>query len=131
MVGYGVAAASLPAGRLGDPIILQSAFMKAHQLLFSVAVNKLMDSASPLAVQDLQNGQLEDQFNGIILVRVFSVIVEAFLLLICFMTAAIWYIMSRCDSQLIGDPNSIGQYMSMVASCRGLKDVFRDLGMTT
>jgi hypothetical protein len=131
MVGYGVAAASLPPDRLGDPAILQSAFLKAHQLLFSVAVNKLIDNTSPPAVQDLRNGQLEDQITAINLVRVFSVIVEAFLLLTCFLTAALWYVMSRRDSQLVGDPNSIGQYMSMVAGCRGLNDVFRDMGTTT
>lgn len=90
-----------------------------------------MESTSPPAVQDLRYGQVEDQITAIILARVFSVIVEAFLLLTCFMTAALGYIMSHCKSQLVGDPNSIGQYMAMVAGCSGLKDVFRDTGTTT
>lgn len=131
MVGYGVAAASAPSDRLGDPAVLESAFLKAHQLLFSIAVNKLIDGSSRSVVQNLRDGQLEDQITAIIFVRPFSVIVEAFLLLICFMTAGLWYTMARRDSQLVGDPNSIGAYMSMVAGCNGLKDLFRDMGTVT
>jgi hypothetical protein len=131
MVGYGVAAAGVSVDGLGDPFLLQSTFTKAHQLLFATAFNSLLQPIPPEAVIDTKSGYVQDQPTAIILVRVFSVVVEVFLCLVSLMAATIWYMSARRTSQMVRDPSRIGDIMSMVSECRGLKDIFRDMGTTS
>jgi hypothetical protein len=131
MVGYGVAASAVSPDKLGDPNMLQAAFTKAHQLLFSIAFNTLLQPLSLETSLDLRGGEVQDLPTAIILVRPFAIAIEVLLGLVSCMAGAIWIMSARRQSQMIRDPASIGDIITMVSECAAMKDIFRDIGSTS
>jgi hypothetical protein len=128
MVGFAAMSSGFSPAELGDPDKLRSAFLQAHQMLFTTAFSALLDPVSTSKEDNVRDGVITDQPFAIIYVRVFSLVVEAILGLVCLMAAAIWYISARRPSQLVRDPARIGDVMTMVSECEALKSIFRDMG---
>jgi hypothetical protein len=128
MVGFAAMGGDFSPAELRDPDKLRFAFLQAHQLLFTTAFSALLDPVSASSKDSIRDGITTGQPFAIIYVRVFSLVVEAILGLVCLMATAIWYMSARRPSQLVRDPARIGDIMTMVSECHALKHLFMDMG---
>ncbi|KAH6694947.1 hypothetical protein BKA61DRAFT_531721 [Leptodontidium sp. MPI-SDFR-AT-0119] len=118
MVGFAVALNNVSIESLFDPVALQSAFQRAHQVLFisafSVLTAPMSSSTLPISSQSQRNGTIESSLGAVILVRPISIVVEIALAVIILLTSFLWYHSHSRPSQLSFDPASIGNIMSMI-----------------
>ncbi|CZS94144.1 uncharacterized protein RAG0_04191 [Rhynchosporium agropyri] len=102
---------------LSDPVALQEAFQRAHQVLFTSAfstlVTPILRDSPQIISQNQGNGTVEDIQGAIILVRPISIIVEAALGMIILLTLSLWFHSHYRPSQLSSDPASIKDIMTM------------------
>jgi len=131
MVGYGVAASAVEPVGLSDPLELHNAFEVAHKLLFSMAISALISPTTdnPTVVQ--RNGLRQDRPGGIIFVRTFSIIVEISLAAVGLMGCILWIYSQQRRSEILSDPASIADIMSLIHSNKKLSSEFGDNGTVT
>jgi hypothetical protein len=132
MVGFAVAANAASNNTVEDllnPLVLQAAFEKAHQLLFSTAISTLTQLSTS---NETWEGLLTDQPAAIVFVRGFSIVVEASLALVALLTCALWYFSYCRPSRLLSDPAaSISDVMSLVRNSKEFSHLFQDDGTVT
>ncbi len=113
MVGFAVALNPSTVAELADPSALQTAFERAHQLLFATAVNSLLDTTNKTS-SPIDDGLLRDVPGAIILVRPMAIAVEVALAIVAIMTVLLWYYSHNRCSNLEGDPSSIADLMAVL-----------------
>lgn len=130
MVGFALALNPVTVPDLAVPANLHDAFERAHKLLFSAAISTLTVPLNDTKFTDVRTGFRQDTVDAIIMVRTISIVVEATLALIAFMTICLWCFSSQRTSYLTRDPSSISDIMSFMKNDSFSKD-FRDDGKLT
>lgn len=131
MVGFAVALNSLSIADLASPNALHQAFEKAHQLLFAIAFNTMLVAQNSSNLLDIRAGVREDNLTAIIMVRSISIVVEAALGLIALMAACLWYFSHRRPSNLVSDPASIADTISLIKADSIFLENLKDSGTMT
>src|SRR6266536_1116773 len=90
MAGFAAALSLSSIPDFQDPLVLQQAFEKAHQLLFSTAFSTL--TADVPVNKTSWGGVCIDKPGAIVLVRTVSIVVEAALGVVVILTTSLWYL---------------------------------------
>lgn len=122
MVGFALAGQNHTIGYYKDPSLLAQSFERAHQYLFSVAVSRLL-----IKHADFSNHTATSTYevSGIIVSRVFSIVVESVLLFISLLCLILLWICYKCPSNLHSNPNSITRLAEI---CRQSPDILDTFG---
>jgi hypothetical protein len=127
MIGY--AAATLPsldsAGQLADPMNLQNTFEQVHQLLFSMAIKTLLVPHNMSASGQTRDGIIQDQPEAVVMIRLFSIIIEVLLAVVAVIAGILGYISYKRPSNMCADPASIGNIMELVAHSSSISETFQ------
>lgn len=110
MIGYAVGLSDRKVEKLTDPIELQRAFERAHQLLFALAVHDLMPSGG---VSSSVTGVIISNLQAVHLVPVFAILTQALLFVILLFTCYLLWSSPRRKNCLSTDPNSLAEIISM------------------
>lgn len=110
MIGFAVGSTQLAPEAYLNPSTLQMAVQRAHRLLFSVAVQAVLNSPrlDPSAI-----GHIHSQLQGVSLVPVFAYLAAGVLVLIVIFIGYLLYSTSSRPSSLSRDPDSLGQVMTL------------------
>jgi hypothetical protein len=104
MVGFTAAHYNGSTSQLLDAKILQNTFTAAHKLLFSVVMS---DLTAPDTIQSTAPSTLQYTMYGVVLNRVFSLVVEGLLILVAVLAVTLAVICNRAMSNLKEDPSSL------------------------
>jgi hypothetical protein len=110
MIGFAVGSTQLAPEAYLNPSTLQMAVQRAHRLLFSVAVQAVLNSPR---LDSSAIGHINSQLQGVTLVPVFAYLAVGVLVLIVIFTVHLLYSTSSRPSSLSRDPDSLGQVMSL------------------
>jgi hypothetical protein len=113
MAGFAIALNPLSVEDLVAPSALQAAFQNAHQLLFTTAFSSLTETSSEPQLSTM-DGVRYETVGAIVLVRPISIIVEVAYGILSLLTACLWYIYRKQQSNLSRDPASIADIMTIV-----------------
>jgi hypothetical protein len=130
MVGFALANMPGTVEDLSSPTVLHAAFETAHQILFTTALNVLI-TPTDLDTATLRSGIVRDKLGAIIYVRLFSIIVEAGLGLVAFLTFCLWFATLRRPNKMTNDPSSVEDVMAILGRDKQLLEEFNDDGRTT
>lgn len=114
MLGFAIALKTASMDELSQPAILQQTFQRAHQLLFSTAINVLTTPLETPSPGSVQAGVIHSQPAAIIMVTSVARIVEVALGIIIVMITCLWYYTYRRPSHMVADPASIADIMSLI-----------------
>lgn len=131
MVGFAFGTGLRSASELANPTTFRDTFNKAHQILFSMAVNAMMIPVEQEARISVGTGARQTQVGAIIFVRIFSIIVEVGLAIIAILVAILWHVSHYRASNLSADPASIGTVMGLAIEEEETFDKLQDNGTIT
>ena len=131
MVGFAVGLNSAPIQDLADPEVLRQAFQRAHQLLFTSAMNTLTGPSSLGSLRDIREGLREERMGAILLVREISLAVEVAFAVIIIFTISLWVFSFYRTNLLDSDPASMASIMSVIPSSGEISDGMLDNGTLT
>jgi len=123
MVGYGLGAENVSLDHFQDRAILEGAFESAHKVLFSMAVSRIMSNVTEPAILQDPGATRFSQY-GIVVNRVFSWVVEGFLVLVAATAAALLIFSKKEPSHLHGDPASIAAIFRLIRNSKALLSEF-------
>ncbi|RYP29895.1 hypothetical protein DL767_006494 [Monosporascus sp. MG133] len=127
ITGFALGAHPLSLDKYDNDTELVSAFEKAHQLLFSIAISRTLQEQTP------GNGPMGSVCfirYGLVISRTFAAAVEGILLLIATLGSFLLYLCRRSRSKLDSDPGSISALVDIVRSSKDTKTVFSDKDFT-
>lgn len=110
MVGFAVGSTHLPPEAYMDPSTLHMAFQRAHRLLFSVAIQAVLN---PVHANATVTGYVQSTLLIVSLVPVFVYLSEALLILVALLTCYLLYVTFGRRSALFQDPDSLAQIMCL------------------
>ncbi|KAL8698810.1 MAG: hypothetical protein Q9201_006364 [Fulgogasparrea decipioides] len=111
MVGFALGLSRLPPDDYFDPIVLASSFQAVHQLLFAMAVPKLV--SSNLSATNLRQGSQKTEVKAIVIIPELTIVIEVILGLVAVFILALLMISSTRKSQLCGDPASLSDLIEL------------------
>ncbi|RYO90155.1 hypothetical protein DL764_008484 [Monosporascus ibericus] len=121
MVGFALGGHPLPLEKYDNETELLVAFEKAHQLLFAVAINRILQDQAP---ESGPIGSVSSIHYGLVVSRTFAAAVEGLLLLIAVLGSFLLYLCRRSPSHLDSDPGSIEVLLNMVRNSQDIKYIF-------
>ncbi|RYO79842.1 hypothetical protein DL766_003923 [Monosporascus sp. MC13-8B] len=121
MVGFALGGHPLPLEKYDNETELVKAFEKAHQLLFSVAINRILQDQAPASGPI---GSVSSIRYGLVVSRTFAAAVEGLLLLVAVLGLFLLYLCRRSPSHLDSDPGSIEALLNMVRISQDIKYIF-------
>ncbi|RYP67446.1 hypothetical protein DL770_008628 [Monosporascus sp. CRB-9-2] len=127
MVGFALGGHPLPLEKYGNETELVVAFEKAHQLLFSVAINRILQDQAP---ESGLMGSVSSIRYGLVVSRTLAAVVEGLLLLVAVLGSFLLYLCRRSPSHLDSDPGSIEALLNMVRNSQDTKYIFCDKDFT-
>lgn len=102
-----------------DEAVLGEAYNATHKMLFNLAIRRALTNVTEAATSE---GTVDFFLHGIIVSRLFSAIVEGFLILVGIFTILLWWHVYRAPSRLTMDPASLGSLISMCQNSPELLD---------
>ena len=114
MVGFAVGAARHKLLDYTNAQVLAASFQAAHQLLFALAMNDLLSTTNEPA--DSLEGIVGGSLSPIAVVRTSALAVEIILGLVTILTFLLLYVSWSRPSQLLRDPASLQDLLSMMRS---------------
>lgn len=105
-----------------DPRILSDAFAKVHRLLFATFVSSLFRDIPDKedSEKDVVLGSRNMTKLAVVVVRLFARLLESFLAVVAVCSAALGVITYRRNTNLFGNPDSLGAKMAFVADSKAL-----------
>ncbi|OHE95378.1 hypothetical protein CORC01_09250 [Colletotrichum orchidophilum] len=126
MVGFAIAAQNrTPLESFKNEAVMGDAYNTTHKMLFSLALRRVLANDTLTVTSE---GSVEFVLHGIIVSRLFSAIVEGFLVLVGIFTFLIWWHSFRAESRLTMDPASLGSLISLCQNSTVLLDRFAGKG---
>ncbi|RDW62552.1 hypothetical protein BP5796_10854 [Coleophoma crateriformis] len=119
MSGFALALNPMTTDDLASPVVLQSAFERAHKLLFATAFSTLVTSANSDSAGS-RPGIRRGQSGSILLVRPIAIVVECAFGLIAILTICLGYVSYCRLSQLASDPASLADIMAKLTKIEDL-----------
>ncbi|KAF6841696.1 hypothetical protein CPLU01_00368 [Colletotrichum plurivorum] len=102
-----------------DETVLGEAYNATHKMLFNLAMRRALTNVTEAATS---TGTEDFFLHGIIVSRLFSAIVEGFMILVGIFTVLLWWHVYRAPSRLTMDPASLGSLISMCQNSPELLD---------
>ncbi|KAK3327713.1 hypothetical protein B0T19DRAFT_171893 [Cercophora scortea] len=121
MAGFALGLLGAPALELRNTTKLQDAFVKAHKALFSIAISQLV---SPSRVVEESPGTIQRTLHGVVVSRPISAVLEGLLVVVAILVAAMLYVCLKTESNLNGDPASIGFTLRLLRKSQDVLDRF-------
>lgn len=106
LVGYAVGGGSRKFDDYYDEDVLADAYRGVHKALFSIAYSSLLTNAT--ASNATEEGSVDIALHGIIVSRLFSGLVEGFLIAVSASSILLVVLSSKTKSSLSGDPATLG-----------------------
>ncbi|ROW08842.1 hypothetical protein VMCG_02883 [Cytospora schulzeri] len=119
MVGFAI---GLHEGSLADFLnttVLHGAYAAAHKLIFSSAFTQLVSQARETGTRE---GLIKYTMYGIVISRPLSIVVECLLAVVAIIGAFLFYTITRSQSNLSSDPDSIASLLSMAQKDEAMLD---------
>ncbi|KAK3955376.1 hypothetical protein QBC32DRAFT_205489 [Pseudoneurospora amorphoporcata] len=117
MVNTALGLSDRPVKQWRDSKILEDSFRIAHKAAFAVAVSNLL---SPVQVSNGEDVSVKRTMYGVVVNRTIAYVFEGLLLAVAFLIAAVWYTSARAESNLSGDPATIGFTLRALQRSRSL-----------
>lgn len=121
MVGFALAGRNLPSEEYSSPQLLQEVYNHAHQYLFSLAINKLLQNESNFSNR---TAITEYYLSGVVVSRTFATAVECLLGGVATFAVAVLYFCRRAPSNLSSNPSSISRFMDLFRNSSGILPPF-------
>ncbi|KAK7754175.1 hypothetical protein SLS62_003752 [Diatrype stigma] len=122
IVGFALGLYDLAVDEYVSEADLTTAFEKAHQLLFSSAIDRIRPKGGILSSET--SGSVSSIRYGVSVNRTFAAVVEGLLLLVALLTALLTYVCQTSRSKLISDPGSIDALLKIIRNSTDAKLVF-------
>lgn len=124
MVGYALAGQNLSTEAYAEPKVLEEAFNHAHKYLFSVAVSQILVNGTTFSNHTASSTY---PLSGIIVSRVFSIVVESLLAASAILTITLLWLCHTAPCHLRENPNSISRLADIFQNSPDVLDTFRKL----
>lgn len=125
MVGFALAGQSHTIRDYVNMTLLESIYNDAHRSLFSVAVTQLLMNETTAG---LTKGTSTYHLTGVVVSRVFSAIVEGFLVLVGLSAIAVCILSQTATSNLTNNPSSIGRLVDTLKISPEVGKIFHYAG---
>ncbi|KAL8917668.1 MAG: hypothetical protein Q9172_005731 [Xanthocarpia lactea] len=112
MVGFALGASQRSPDDYFDSTVLASSFQAAHQLLFGLAIRRLVSNAT--VTPGLRHGLATSEVKAIVVVSVLPVVVEVFFGLVTLFILTLLALSSTRKIQLRADPASIAEIIDLI-----------------
>ena len=112
MVGFALGASQRSPDDYFDSTVLASSFQAAHQLLFGLAIRRLVSNAT--VTPGLRHGLVTSEVKVIVVVPVLAVVVEVFFGLVTLFILTLLALSSTRKIQLRADPASIADIIDLI-----------------
>ena len=129
LIGFVIGGRERPIDDYLDATVLAEGFRAVHKAVFVHAYTALLSEAE--ASEETFDGSIEFVLYGILVSRVLSAVVEALLLAVSTGTVILAIIASRTESNLIGDPSTLGDVIDLLQASPDLLDAAISYGEYT
>lgn len=113
MIAFAIGSSGMTIEQFSDPRLMYQAFSSAHKLLFALAVNRLVGSTQHQS--NVKTATITEEVNSIVVVRVFAILVECFLLIVAGGCLGLLILNWRRKSNFAEDPASIMHVIKLLS----------------
>ncbi|KUI71238.1 Protein AIG2 [Cytospora mali] len=110
MVGFAIGLHNGSLADFLDTSVLRETYATAHKLIFSSAFSQIISQTEEPGTR---SGLVKYTMYGIVISRPFSIAVECLLAIVAILTAFLLYTISRSQSNLSSDPDSVASLLGM------------------
>ena len=122
MVGFALAGQNYTMDEYSSPDILDKAYSRAHQYLFSLTINKLLANENQFPNN---TASVEFSLTGIVVSRTFSIVVECLLVLAACFTGVLLWCCRTAESNLAANPSSISRLLDLARNSPDILNAFQ------
>ena len=123
LTAYAVAGQNRSINAYADPKVLEDSFRRAHQYLFSVAVNGLMKNSTSF---DNSTATSTYELFGVKVSRKISIAVECLIGAVVLLLFAVLWLCWVSSSHLISNPNAISRFTEICRDSLDIRELFAD-----
>lgn len=130
MIGFALGGQNYTVPQYSDEKLMADAFHDAHQLIFALAIQHMYTNSTTAKStnQNSTDGHISFVKYGVVVSRLYSAILEAFLLLVAVLVLMLAWTCYQSSMMLSEDPSSLGSLINVIKNSESLLEKFSGKG---